>query len=135
MNLKAIEVYGVCRVIPCARWKDHNAGSDALTNSCCCQTGTAIVENANDIAVINAAGLRVNRVDACNLSLLFFRFSTGDAEIQLAVQPGNLSSENSRELIDCLKSSLTLVCADSADPPWYNVDEQDPCFEGSGYRF
>ena len=77
-----------CRIVPGAGGQLHHAGHDVVCNSSGGQARAAIVEQADDVAIGDAAARGIGGVETDGFAAGDFLGLAVGAEIELAVQPG-----------------------------------------------
>src|SRR4051812_43265426 len=77
------------RVVPGAGGKLHDAGTYLFGKVGSGKAGTAIVENPDDIATLDAALFRIGRMNPERLASLHLLVHAQRRRVQLAVQPGS----------------------------------------------
>ena len=79
--------FAIGGIVPGAGWKLDDPAPDVLGHAYARQAGTARIEQANDVAVGNAARRGIGRMHARDLASAVLRARAVATEIELAVQP------------------------------------------------
>src|SRR6478609_5049358 len=87
MNAERLLLSAMFRVVPGAGGELHHAGHDVVGDDSGGQARAAIVEQADDVAVGDAAARRIGGVEANGFATFDLPRLAVGAEIELAVQP------------------------------------------------